>query len=67
MNFARFKKVATLFIGGALIGALVSFLIGATAVGVLGANFGSPALIVFSIAGGLIGLAAYGGYRAIKD
>lgn len=67
MKTAQLKRAMACIASGGLAGYLFSVLIGATAVGVLGAGFGESAWIVFSIAGGIIGLAAYGGYRAIKN
>lgn len=67
MKLTKLKGAIACIASGSLAGCLVSILLGATAVGVLGAGFGGSALIVFSIAGGIIGLAAYGGYRAIKN
>lgn len=63
------RKIKTLFklaAGGGFVGWVVSMLIGATAVGILGAGFGGPAGLVFAFCGAVIAFAGYGVYQLLR-
>lgn len=66
LYFRNFKTILQLAVSGALVGQTISFLLGATAVGVLGAGMGWPANLAFSVFGIILFFAIYGLYRLLK-
>ena len=63
----KIKTFVSLGLLGSVCGWTFSFLIGATAVGVLGVGIGGAAGFIFSISGIIIAFAIYGIYRLSKD
>lgn len=60
------RTILKLAAAGGFTGWVTSLLLGATAIGILGAGLGGPAGFLFTIAGVVIAFAVYGVYRLIK-